>query len=51
MIAYGGYFYFAQDAAVNFLEREIGMKRGAIWGGKSPHGYTAILHPTLLQQL
>ena len=28
VIAYGGYFYFAQDAAVNFLERELGMKRG-----------------------
>ena len=28
MIAYGGYFYFAPDAADNFLERELGMKRG-----------------------
>ena len=28
VIAYGGYFYFAPDAVTNFLEREIGMKRG-----------------------
>ena len=27
VIAYGGYFYFAPNAAANFLEREIGMKR------------------------
>ena len=32
VIAYGGYFYFAADAAVNFLERELGMKRGVSWG-------------------
>ena len=28
VIAYKGYFYFALDAADNFLERELGMKRG-----------------------
>ena len=32
MIAYGGYFYFAPNAAANFLEREIGMKRGVSGG-------------------
>ena len=33
------YFYFAQDAADNFLERELGMKRGIsgeLWDGKIP---------------
>ena len=33
VIACGCYFYFAPDAAVNFLERELGMKRG-VNGGK-----------------
>ena len=28
VIAYGGYFYFALDAAGNFLARKIGMKIG-----------------------
>ena len=32
MIAYRGYFYFVPYAAGNFLEREIGMKRGVIGG-------------------
>ena len=32
VIAYGSYFYFAPDAAENFLERELGKKRGVSWG-------------------
>ena len=32
VIAYGGYFYFASNAAANFLEREIGIKRGVSGG-------------------
>ena len=36
VINYGGYSYFAPDAAVNFLEREIGMKRGVIGGKHLP---------------
>ena len=35
MIAYRGYFYYAPDAADNFLEREIGMKRGVSGGGRN----------------
>ena len=33
------YFYFAQDAADNFLEREIGMKSGVSGGVKFPHPF------------
>ena len=34
------YFYFAQDAADNFLERELGMKRGVSGGNIYPiHGF------------
>ena len=32
MIAYGGYFYFTPNAAANFLEMELGMKRGVSGG-------------------
>ena len=39
MIAHRGYFYFAPDAAVNFLERGIGMKK-AVSGGNISYGYT-----------
>ena len=28
VIAYGGYFYFVPNAADNFLERKLGIKRG-----------------------
>ena len=37
VIAYGGYFYFTPNAADNFLERELGMKRGVIGGATFPH--------------
>ena len=49
VIAYGGYFYFVPDAADNFQERELGMKR-EVSGGFISHGYTAFLHPTSLLQ-
>ena len=39
VIAYGGYFYFAPDAAENFLERELGMKRGVSGGAIPPHPF------------
>ena len=36
MIVYGGYFYFAPYAALNFLERELGLKRGVSLGQHFP---------------
>ena len=33
---FGSYFYFTPDAADNFLERELGMKRGVSGGYISP---------------
>ena len=43
VIAYRGYFYFAPNAAFNFLERELGMK-GGVSGGQH---FLIHLHPWL----
>ena len=41
MIAYGG--TFTQDAADNFLEKELGMKRGVSKGVKFPHPFPSMV--------